>query len=622
MAMYTKTYTVVQALCAQAGSGDNIKFEEGDVLLLDETPSSSNWVASSAMSGTVSPTRVDVVIQGQGPSWEFVEGAILEDEAEEVVLPQSQRPEPKPYLLPIGAGISLLKFTPEQPGDLGLSPGEVVAITHAEPGCSWWFGFTSKGRGVFPCECVEPIEPSPLQPVKKLTHEGWLVKKGKQRWCTLSEDGVLYYYKSQDTNQKPRGMITITDFEFNPITSDPKKRGYAFEVSNAPMPSTVFFAQDEEEMTVWITALRRNQRFQKHLIEDKNRAVELAIESGTDPRGLGPIQMESFLFGGANKSRWWCNIEDTSILMYKVQNSPHARGRVPLCKANEVEGFEEAGKKLKGTEEDDAYGFNIFNKETEKTTSFIAVNQGDRDQWVFQLQKLIKRIRQPLRVPMTRLQKPTPEQAAAKSSSLPVASQLLNAHRALQAEQAEKEAEKEKAVQGSPESDYNGSPVVASPVIADQDDSDDDSASEAEAGEDACTVTDMPLEWLAVAPRGLFNVKQILAILPVLPKLTVSEVASFPPPLRAAYLSLRQAEENLGDKAPANRITRRFPVVGPKATPNKPFGDEVVPGIKPTDIPKPKILKRRPSKDQTQEISATSVAPPRGGKAADRRAHV
>ena len=46
--------------------------------------------------------------------------------------------------------------------------------------------------------------------------------------------------------------------------------------------------------------------------------------------------------------------------------------------------------------------------------------------WVFQLQKLIKRIRQPLRVPMTRLQKPTPEQAAAKSSSLPVASQLLN----------------------------------------------------------------------------------------------------------------------------------------------------------------------------------------------------
>ena len=64
------------------------------------------------MSGTVSPTRVDVVIQGQGPSWEFVEGAILEDEAEEVVLPQSQRPEPKPYLLPIGAGISLLKFTP------------------------------------------------------------------------------------------------------------------------------------------------------------------------------------------------------------------------------------------------------------------------------------------------------------------------------------------------------------------------------------------------------------------------------------------------------------------------------------------------------------------------------
>lgn len=126
-------------------------------------------------------------------------------------------------------------------------------------------------------------------------------KRGaRERWCEITNDGVLKYYKRRGDSEV-RGEINLSDPSFEVVCED-MKRGKEFILSTDSQQSH-FFTKDTEELLTWVTALRGAQSFLKAKQQKQKEAAQAKQKAAKQKDHLNALarkaeQSESEMRGG------------------------------------------------------------------------------------------------------------------------------------------------------------------------------------------------------------------------------------------------------------------------------------------------------------------------------------
>ncbi|GLD96228.1 hypothetical protein PINS_up004906 [Pythium insidiosum] len=86
------------------------------------------------------------------------------------------------------------------------------------------------------------------------------MRGARERWCEISHDGVLRYYKRRG-DPVVRGEIDLSDASFEVVCED-LQRGNEFVLSTSSQQSH-FFTKSNEELRQWVSTLRAANSFLK-----------------------------------------------------------------------------------------------------------------------------------------------------------------------------------------------------------------------------------------------------------------------------------------------------------------------------------------------------------------------
>eukprot|EP01095_Lingulamoeba_sp_RSL-Kostka_P006881 TRINITY_DN217_c0_g1_i1.p1 TRINITY_DN217_c0_g1~~TRINITY_DN217_c0_g1_i1.p1 ORF type:complete len:187 (+),score=51.62 TRINITY_DN217_c0_g1_i1:250-810(+) len=99
-----------------------------------------------------------------------------------------------------------------------------------------------------------------------LTKQGRVVRSWKRRWCVLTGDNIIYYYKSR-VDQEPAGAITLVGSKVTPSKRNDRK--YGFEIATSDRIYYII-ADNLNEMDDWINKINLARlEYQQSLVNVK-----------------------------------------------------------------------------------------------------------------------------------------------------------------------------------------------------------------------------------------------------------------------------------------------------------------------------------------------------------------